>query len=694
MAIKEIARTLALAAAVSLATTGCRKDYPPKAPVVSDVEIEGAAKVDVEPALDGLATAASSKFLGIWDGVVFDYEVFEQTSLERDLARLRRYYRARGYYEARVLAARVITVDAHHVRVEIRVSEGEPVRLGSRVETRGEERLPFDVARTIRVKRLSPGDIFDEDEYEVTKRDIVRGLADLGYAYAKVDAHADVDIARRTAKVVIEVEPGKRARYGPVRIVGLTEVPEGPVRDNLGLVEGDEYSRSDIEDARTALVNLGVFATVDIRQDLSKPESGVVPITVLVKEAPLRTVRLGGGMRFDVLELSARLTAGWEHRNFLGGMRKFSINTHPGVVFYPTRIDNWEAPDRLLFRNFARAELRQPSFLERRTTGFVAGEFNIYPVLYPNHEPDPNENLLGYREVKGQTGVERAFLDHHLYLTPSYNFQMNKPFAYRGETPLEIAYVSYPQLLAVLDFRDDPIETHSGVVVSTGFQVAGHIFGGSASDVKVQPEIRGYIPISKSVTLAARANLGLLFPSNYGSTLQQSGVVIDQMHPEVLRDEQLVLLRGFFSGGPTSNRGYPFRGVGPQGILGFLLPNTGAACTDVNNPDCLRALGGLTLWEASLELRLPFLGPLGTAIFVDASDVARETFQVRFDYPHLSAGLGLRYATPVGPIRLDFGYRVPYAQHIGEKDLPETEGIQNTIFGLPLAIHFALGEAY
>jgi outer membrane protein assembly factor BamA len=693
MAIKELARALLLAATVFLGAAGCRKDYPAKAPVVSDIQIEGAGKVDIEPALDGLATASSPKFLGIWDGVVFDYEVFEQTSLERDLARLRRYYRARGYYEARVQAARVITVDAHHVRVEIRVSEGEPVRLGSAVQTPGENRLPFDVAAAVRVKRLSPGEIFDEDEYEGAKRDIVHGLADRGYAYAKIKAHADVDIARRTANVVIEVDAGKRARYGPVRIVGLTEVPEGPVRDNLGLVEGNEYSRSDIEDARTALVNLGVFATVDIRQDLSKPDSGVVPITVLVKEAPLRTVRLGGGVRFDVLELSSRLTLGWEHRNFFGGMRKFSIDTHPGVVFYPTRIDNWEAPDEFLFRNFARAELRQPAFIESRTTGFVAGEFNIYPVLYPNHEPDPNENLLGYREVKGQTGVERAFLDHHLYLTPSYNFQMNKPFAYRGDTPLEIAYISYPQLLAVLDFRDDPIATHSGVVVTTAFQVAGHGFGGSASDVKVQPEVRGYIPISKSVTLATRATLGLLFPSNYGSKLQ-SGGVIDPTDPEVLRDEQLVLLRGFFSGGPTSNRGYPFRGVGPQGILGFLLPNTGAACTDVNNVDCLRALGGLTLWEASVELRLPFLGPLGTAIFVDASDVAQETFQIRLDYPHLSAGLGLRYGTPVGPIRLDFGYRVPYAQHIGQKDLPETEGIQNTIFGLPLAIHFALGEAY
>jgi outer membrane protein insertion porin family/translocation and assembly module TamA len=694
MATKEIARALALAAAVLFATTGCRKDYPPNAPVVSDVELQGTGQVDTDPIVDGMATAASPKFLGIWDGVVFDYEVFEETILERDLERLRRYYRARGYYDARVLAARVIKVDAHHVRVEISVNAGEPVRVGGPVHTPGVERLPSDVITAIRVKRLAPGDKFDEDEYERAKSDIVRELTDRGYAYAKVKAHADVDVSRHTAEIVIEVDPGKRARYGPIRIVGLDEVPEGPVRDNLGLVEGEEYSRSDIEDAHTALVNLGVFATIDIKQDLSKPDSGVVPLTFVVKEAPLRTVRFGGGLRLDVLEFSTRLTIGWEHRNFLGGMRKFSIDTHPGVVFYPTRIDNFEWPYRLLLRNFARAELKQPAFLERRTTGFVAGEFNVYPILYPGHNPDPNENLLGYREVKAQTGVERAFFGHHLYLTPLYNFQVNSPFAYSGETPIETAYISYPQLTAVLDFRDDPIDTHSGIIVGNVFQVAGYIFGGDASDVKFQPDPRGYVPVSKSVTLATRVSVGFLIPHNYGNTLLPGQAPVDPMDPAALRDEQLILLRGFFSGGPNSNRGYPFRGVGPQGILGFLLPNTGAACTDPNNIDCLRALGGLTLWEASVELRIPVAGPLRTAFFVDMSDVARETWQIRLDYPHLSTGVGVRYQTPVGPIRLDFGFRVPYLQHIGEKDLPESEGIQNTIFGAPMAIHFALGEAY
>jgi outer membrane protein assembly factor BamA len=681
------------------AATGClKKDYP-AAPVVSDVELEGSERVASNDLLEGLATAESPRFLGIWDGVIFDYEVFDEMLLERDLGRIERYYRARGYYEARVTAARVIHLDAHHVRVKIRVSEGQPVRLAGAVQTPGLERLPPGVSfAAIRANAMTPGDPFDEAVYEKTKRDIVKALADRGYAYAKVKGRATVDVAKHSASVVVEVDPGRRARFGKVRIVGLEQVPEGPVRDNLEIVEGTEYSREDLDDARAALVNLGVFASVDVKQDLSAPDSGIVPITVVVKEAPLRTLRLGGGMRFDVLEWSSHLTVGWEHRNFLGGMRKFSIETRPGVVFYPTRIDNFDSPNRLLPRNFVRAELRQPAFLEGRTTGFVASEFNVYPVLYPSADINPDDNVLGYEELKAQGGAERAFFGHHLYLTPSYNFQLNNPFAYIGDNKLETAYVSYPQLTAIFDFRDDPIEPHKGVFLSNTVQVAGYVFGGDASDVREQPEVRTYVPISKSVTFATRVTMGFIFPANYGGTVEQGvrdfSTQAAQNDPAILRDEQLLLLRAFFSGGPTSNRGYPYRGVGPQGILAFLLPNAGARCLDVENPRCLRALGGLTLWEASVEVRLPLYGPLRTVVFVDASDVSRERANIRFDYPHLSPGLGLRYVTPVGPIRFDIGYRVPYAQEIGKEDLSPQEGTQSTIFGAPIAIHFALGEAF
>ena len=100
--------------------------------------------------------------------------------------------------------------------------------------------------------------------------------------------------------------------------------------------------------------------------------------------------------------------------------------------------------------------------------------------------------------------------------------------------------------------------------------------GGDARDVKLRSEIRGYIPLGKPVTFGLRATAGLLFAQNYGtSTASVAEGVIPP--PEVdragwVRDAQLGILRGFFSGGPASNRGYALRGVGPHGPIPFYSP--------------------------------------------------------------------------------------------------------------------------
>lgn len=155
-------------------------------------------------------------------------------------------------------------------------------------------------------------------------------------------------------------------------------------------------------------------------------------------------------------------------------------------------------------------------------------------------------------------------------------------------------------------------------------------------------------------------------------------------------------LRGFFSGGANSNRGYGYRGVGPHQKVEslYLVPGTFDSANDAV------PLGGLTLWETSAELRFPIgRGGLGGAIFFDASDVSLSG-DLRLTRPHLTAGVGLRYATPVGPARLDVGYRVACAQVFGVCDpqqihanIPE-EAVPGELFGLPIAVSLAIGEAY
>ena len=698
---------LACMGAIAFAGLACRT-LPPQ-PIVDEVVIAGLREVEDKPLLEGLSTSESPLLFGVIPGVL-EYTTYDQNVLARDLERIERYLRARGRYEAKVWAARVIDLGDQRVRVEIHVHEGPVVRV-SRVDP-GVSRLPFDVMlRVNRARRMADGDVFDEAVFEADKERIGNALAEAGYAFAKVEAKATVDVAARTAHVVYTIEHGLKARYGPVRFVGLEAIPERPVRNQLNLREGDVYNASELAEAESALVALGVFSNVEIRPDRSHPETGIVPIQVRVRESSLHGVRLGGGSRFDVLRLSGHLMTGWEHRNFLGGIRHFRIEARPGLTLFPTRIDRLEPWTAYLPEYRSQASLRQPSFIEARTTGIVRAEYNVYPLLYPlpeNVKPE-NERIIGYQEVRASAGVERSFFNYRVTIAPSYNWQANFPFTYQGDgaSGLDSVRVSFPELVTTLDLRDDPIETRRGVYLSNSFQVAGHVFGGTVSDVRVRPELRTFLPIKRAV-LATRFSFGFLFPGDYGETLERGSVEgrsaeIDPQNRAVIADQQKLLFRAFYSGGPNSNRGYPYRGVGPHGPIGFLVP-TGLDCSiedgniEALDDGCIRPLGGLTLWEASLEVRIPFGldAPFYGVTFLDASDLTRSVGRVRFDVPHLTAGLGLRYVTAVGPIRFDVGYRVPGAQALGQRDLPAEEGRPGgEVLGLfPGAVHLAIGEAF
>ncbi len=401
---------------------------------------------------------------------------------------------------------------------------------------------------------------------------------------------------------------------------------------------------------------------------------------------------------------------GWEDHNFLGGLRDLSIDFRPGVVLWPVRVNHIVEPERFLPEERLRIQLRQPGFLEARTNGFLRPELNVYPLLVsPN--PSPDSSIVGYREMKMAAGVDRRFSE--LFVSLAYNLQVEWPFSYKGplDRALNTVFLLFPQLITTLDFRDNALHPHSGAYISNDLQLAGLPVHGSARDLRVQPEVRGYVPVARRLTWAARASLGLLFPMDYGDTIgnPSTDVTNDEQRALRVRDIETVYLRGFFSGGANSNRGYPFRGIGPHGVVPFLNPSTAAQqlalqCDPSQGPVdpsvCALPTGGFTLWELSTELRIALAGAFASSVFCDASDVSARTADLRSKYWHLSCGLGIRYDTPVGPIRLDVGYRIPHLQVLGFRDenaiyaADPTETVQPRLFGLPIAVAFGIGEAY
>ena len=675
----------------------------------------GNSQLDDDEIEEHIASRESPKFLGLFPGFIYDYETFNRFVLERDLQRIERLYRSRGYYQAHARAGHVFRSGAK-VRVEILVEEGPPVVL-RRVDVHGIEALPADIrneARSSVTAELPLRAPFEEEKFERASRALARTLGDRGYAEASVRKSADVNLPQNVVAAGFWVEAGQPSEFGEVKLQGLADLPEDQVRRALNLDPGAAYSQSDLDEAKRALLDLGVFSSVEIEPQVQAAAPGPsgkprIPILVKLEKAKLRSVRVGGGLLVDAIKSDVHLTLGWEDQSFLGNLRKLELEVMPGAVVYPTRFPSFQAPQQLLPEGRFRSQLRQPGFITSRTSLVLKGQIAAYPVL-PSTYQSSAAPIVGYFDYRAAISVERSY--HRLYASLSQNVQLNVPFIYKGTKDPDLApeLISYPALYTTVDLRNDAIHPHSGIFLGNDLEVAG--VGGDARDVKLQPEVRGYVPITKRVTLAARGTVGLLFAQNYGQTVESNALTGapapgplpqkgDAARKSWVRDVQLMFLRGFFSGGSGSNRGYAPREIGPHGVVPFYNHGQSAAagegvdCTagsDTYDPAvCDLPLGGFTLWEAGLELRFPLAGALAGSVFSDTSDVAPRRLQFRLNRPHLSVGFGLRYDTPVGPVRLDLGYRVPGAQApVGAAD----EGAPGTIFGLPLAASFGIGEAF
>jgi outer membrane protein insertion porin family/translocation and assembly module TamA len=677
---------------------------------LESLKVTGNSNLDDDEIRERIASRETPKFLGLFPGVIYDYEVFNRFVLERDLQRIERFYRSRGYYQAHARAAHVFR-SGSKVRVEIVVEEGEPVLL-RRMDIHGLERVPPEIAREARqsaVSELALGEPLDEEKLEQAKKALARTLGDRGYAQAVVRKSADVSLPQNVAAVGFWVDAGAPSELGEIRLQGLADLPEDRVRRALDLEPGAAYSQSDLDEAKRAVLDLGVFSSVEIEpqvdQAVPTPNGkSRVPILVKLEKAKLRSVRIGGGVMVDALKSDVHLTFGWENQSFLGGMRKLELEMMPGAVIYPTRFPSFEAPQRLLPEGRFRTEFRQPGFLTGRTNLLLKGQVAAYPVLL-SKDHDAAAPIVGYFDNRASAGLERTYRRLYTYL--SQNVQVNVPFFYKGprDDDLHQVVVSYPALYTTLDLRNDPIHPHKGLFLGNELEVAG--VGGDARDVKVQPELRAYLPVTKRVTLAGRGSVGLLFAQNYGQTVE-SNALTGQPPGGISRerwveDIQLMFMRGFFSGGSGSNRGYAPREIGPHGVVPFYNHGQTNSASASGAVDCTPGsasyeaavcdlpLGGFTLWEAGLELRYPLAGDLSGTLFSDASDVSPRELSFRWR-PHLSVGFGLRYDTPVGPIRFDLGFRVPGLQ--APKDAADEGTPSEGIFKLPMAASFGIGESY
>jgi hypothetical protein len=665
--------------------------------------------------------------LKLWRWPWSDWPLYDPSVFERDLARIERWYRARGYYGARVLDARSTPeaalhgtgTDENRIRLFVSLQEGEPVRVQS-VSIEGTDKLEGKLGLSLlnALDQMEPESRFDEAEYDRTKASVERMLRDEGYAQATVDGKVEVDPRAKTASIHFMVNSGPLMELGDVCVEGHGKLPAKLILQASDLRPGRPFSESEIEDARTRVYQLRVLSEVEIVTGSLDPKTGSarfddarqgewlawqngapaspdaeegaervcrlaqgkgkrprVPVEIRVKPGKLYRVGVGAGIQIGVEDgqRAINATQQWdthvfayaEVRNFVGGLRRLRIEERPKLIFLAPfpRAEDSEGRRDVRLGNNLSVLLEWPAFLEARTLLRVIAAWD--------RGPDPYGGKFIRDDFNFGVGPSRGFLKNRLNASAMVtvnpyiprSLYATKDAGSRAILRAERYNLLFLQQVLEWDTRDDHNSARRGTYAR--LELHETLPPSSWGYVRITPELRQYFPLPYGLVLAARAGIGMV--AIYSSDAKTAE--LRRLGPRPYR------LRG---GGPYSVRGVQAGALGLRDIHENGFP------------------GGTRSWVASVELRVPLGDSFGIAIFGDAGDAdggsSDERPRFRFDHPNTTLGAGIRYKTLVGPLRLDVGFLVPGLQ--GKRDDAQNVTLDDPLFKFRGAVHLTIGEAF
>jgi translocation and assembly module TamA len=653
-----------LGAAIVLA---CASTEKKNAPVVRSLKIEGARRISPRTIKQKILTTETSK-LPFTSKKYFDPLVWET-----DLRRIERVYEAAGYYRAKVTSAEVKPGAKNVVDLVVHVVEDQPVRIAS-VDVLGLDPLPGPEREAVLDRLpLEPGEPFKESAWQNGKTQIVSRLKDRGHAQVDLDGQASVDVTNYRAPLKLVVRPGPQYHFGDihVRTQEGPRVPAWRIWEQVNLeLRHNLYSEEALEDAQRRVFSMGVFSTARVTEGEADPATGTLAVEVSTREAPFRTLRLGGGVGIDQIRQEARLLAEWTNRNFLGGLRKLTASLTVGFAFIPSTYavlrDQIDEGARFgpIYR--AKLQLEQPRMFGRPSLRGIS-------MLESERTLEEAYDAIGARTQNGVSWQPyttiTVFPNYHLegyHLNgPSTSTVATAPLALGCHTDPCFILLSYLEQVVTWDRRDSPLEPKKGTYLSLSVQEGGGPLQGDFTYLRVLPEARGFFTVGEErwLTVAARLQVGTLIPS--------SG-----------KPDDSAAVTRFAAGGAMSMRGFSVRRLSP------LLLAPGPKSTPGQDPPLLTLpIGGNGIIDGSLEARTALTSSFALAGFADFGTVTREEIAPSaVESLQWAVGLGIRYLTAIGPIRLDIAYRLPLGR---PPPLFDEDGVEITYErNFPGDIHF------
>ena len=571
----------------------------------------------------------------------YDHGKFSQDLVKKSAASLTALYRNVGFTKADVAPA--VSDRESKIAVTFTISEGPQDRVHElKIVDRNNQ--PVHLILGKHPLQLATGQPYSPHLLEEDRGYVLASYLNLGYPNVQFDSTAaPAEGNPHAIDVVYKVDLGSKVNIGQVVLLGADHTRPSFVKEktNPNVSEGKALAEGQMLQAESDLYNAGIFDWASVTPTGSPDNQDAQEVLVRVHESPRYTMDVGGGI--EVIPRNGNIPVG---SVIVPGLAPVSLGNK-----FTVSQKSFVGPRGSL--QLARHNIRGRA--ETTTLGLVASRLD-QRISLTYADPDLHgSSWSSLFSVSGERTSENPIFTALLEQT---SFQIEKSLDRKHTQKLIGGYryqrtdlsnilipelvlpqdqrvkLSSPYIRYVRDTRDKPLDAHHGIYQTFDFSVNPESFGSSSSFARFFGQTAFYRPIRPWLTWANNFRLGLAAP--YGE------------------DGYVPLSERFFSGGPDSLRGFPIEGAGPQRSIPVCSnPSDSSTCTLISVPS-----GGLMLAIINSEARFPLrlMENLGGVVFYDGGNVYANINAHQFlsNYSN-SIGVGLRYNTRVGPIRIDVG---------------------------------------
>ena len=559
---------------------------------ISEIRIAG-NKAFSESTLKGLFELND----GGWLNFYLKGDRYSRAKLNADLETLRAFYQNRGYLEFDIESTQVaISPDKQDITITVNVKEGQPYTVTA-VRLEGEYLGKIEDFRTLVAVR--PGQPYRAEAIAETTRAFIDRFGTFGYAFARVESRPEIDRANGRVVVTLVAEPQRRVYVRRVNVAGNTRTRDEVIRREFRQFESSWYDGRKIKLSRDRVDRLGYFSDVNVDSAEVPGSADQVDITVTIKEKPTGNLSLGAGFS-SADKLS--LTASVKQENIFGSGNYLGVEVNTSK-FNRTVVVSTVDP------YFTIDGISRSLDIYYRTTKPINSQGEEYKLITPGASIRFGLPFSEYDTVYFGIGAESTQIKGNNALPNSYFLYREQFGKTSSSVPLTIGWSR--------DNRDSALVPTAGRYTRFNLDYA---FLGDAKFLRVNAQAQQYVPISRAFTYGVNAEVG------YGKGLG------GRPYP---------IFKNFYGGGLGTVRGFDQGSLGPVDVTGAFI-------------------GGNRRFNLNNELYLPVPGAgadrtLRIFVYADAGNVWGENEKITLGSVRASAGLGVSWVSPVGPLKLSYG---------------------------------------